>query len=154
MAEIDQHNVTGDKGRKKITLLDDEYDDESDEIRVDDGEEPRADSTTTTSSYRSPGGRRDEVIEVRKMSSKDTNRLRLWRIIVTGVLLLTAFAITYTTFVLLKNQEDDNFRTAVSIALQPFFHRSLCTHWSLHPYRFLYLDCSLNSLHEPSVTLQ
>lgn len=35
----------------------------------------------------------------------------LWRV----VLLWTAFAITYTTYVLLKNQEDDNFRTAVRI---------------------------------------
>jgi hypothetical protein len=57
--------------------------------------------------------RRDEVGEVRKMASKDTNRLYLWRIIVTGVLLLTAFAVTFTTYTLLKQQEDENFKTAV-----------------------------------------
>ena len=57
--------------------------------------------------------RRDEVGEVRKMSSKDTNRLRWWRIVVTGVLLLSAFAVTFTTYTLLKQQEDENFQTAV-----------------------------------------
>ena len=57
--------------------------------------------------------RRDEVVEVRKMSSKDTNRLRLWRVVMTGVLLLTAFAITFTTYTLLEQQEDENFKTAV-----------------------------------------
>jgi hypothetical protein len=59
------------------------------------------------------GGGRDEVGEVRKMSSKDTKRLRLWRIVVTGVLLLTAFAVTFTTYTLLKQQEEENFHTAV-----------------------------------------
>ena len=64
--------------------------------------------------------RRDEVVEVRKMSSKDTNRLRLWRVVMTGVLLLTAFAITFTTYTLLEQQEDENFKTAVR------FIASLC----------------------------
>jgi uncharacterized membrane protein YcjF (UPF0283 family) len=59
--------------------------------------------------------RRDEVGEVRKMSSKDTNRLRLWRWVVTGVLLLTAFAVTFTTYTLLEQQEDKNFQTAVRV---------------------------------------
>lgn len=79
----------------------------------DDDGEIKADATTTTSSHHSPIGRRDEVVEVRKMSSKDTKRLRLWRIVVTSVLLLTAFVITFTTYKLLKQQEDSNFQTAV-----------------------------------------
>lgn len=57
--------------------------------------------------------RRDEVREVRKLSSKDTFRLRLWRIVVTGVLLLTALAVTLTTYALLQQQEEKNFQTAV-----------------------------------------
>ena len=57
--------------------------------------------------------RRDEEREVRKMSSKDTNRLRLWRTIVACVLFVTSFAVTFTTYTLLKQQEDDNFQTAV-----------------------------------------
>ena len=81
---------------------DDDYNDDEDEQGVD---------TTTTETEEID--RRDEVGEVRKMSSKDTNRLRLWRIVVTGVLLLTAFAVTFTTYTLLKQQEHENFKTGV-----------------------------------------
>jgi uncharacterized membrane protein YcjF (UPF0283 family) len=73
-------------------------------------DEEGVDATTTETEQID---RRDEVGEVRKMSSKDTKRLRLWRIVVTGVLLLTAFAVTFTTYTLLKQQEDENFQTAV-----------------------------------------
>ena len=79
----------------------------------DDDDENGVDGTTTETDPE-PIDRRDEVGEVRKMSSKDTNRLRLWRIVVTGVLLLTAFAVTFTTYTLLERQEDENFQTAVS----------------------------------------
>jgi hypothetical protein len=79
----------------------------------DDDEDEAVGGEVATSSDTKPDGRRDEVGEVRKMSSKDTNRLRLWRIVVTGVLLLTAFAVTFTTYKLLKQQEDENFKTAV-----------------------------------------
>jgi hypothetical protein len=61
--------------------------------------------------------RRDEVSEVRKMSSKDTNRLHLWRVVVTSVLLLTALAVTLTTYTLLQQQEEENFQTAVRLQL-------------------------------------
>jgi uncharacterized membrane protein YcjF (UPF0283 family) len=82
---------------------DDDDDDEDKELEVD----------STTMGDTDNAQRRDEVGEVRKMSSKDTNRLRLWRLIVTGVLLLTAFAVTFTTYTLLEQQEDKNFQTAV-----------------------------------------
>jgi hypothetical protein len=84
------------------------YDDDGDDD--DEDKELEMDSTTMETDKKD---RRDEVGEVRKMSSKDTNRLRLWRVIVTGVLLLTAFAVTFTTYTLLERQEDDNFKTAV-----------------------------------------
>ena len=90
---------------KKHNVDDDDDDDDDDENGVD---------GTTTETDPEPIDRRDEVGEVRKMSSKDTNRLRLWRIVVTGVLLLTAFAVTFTTYTLLERQEDENFQTAVS----------------------------------------
>ena len=83
-----------------------DYDVEEEE----DEEEEGIDATTTESEHTH---RRDEVGEVRKMSSKDTRRLRLWRIVVTSVILLTAFAVTFTTYKLLKQQEDENFKTAV-----------------------------------------
>jgi hypothetical protein len=56
---------------------------------------------------------RDEVQEIRMLSSKDTSRIRLWRLIVTLVLLLTAFAVTFTTFTLLQQQDHQHFMTAV-----------------------------------------
>ena len=76
--------------------------------------------------------RRDEVGEVRKMSSKDTNRLRLWRIVVTGVLLLTAFAVTFTTYTLLKQQEDENFKTAVGHLSSVILSHSVIVKCMLH----------------------
>ena len=76
-----------------------------------------SDETTNEEVLTTDQFRRDEVKEVRKLSSKDTSRLRSWRIVVTGVLLLTAFAITFTTYTLLKQQEEKNFQTAVSFLL-------------------------------------
>jgi hypothetical protein len=58
---------------------------------------------------------RDEVKEVRKLSYKDTTRIRLWRLVVTVVLLLTACAVTFTTYTFLQQQEHENFVTAVRI---------------------------------------
>ena len=57
---------------------------------------------------------RDEVKEVEKATRAETNRLRLWRIVVTVVLLLTALAVTLTTYKLLQHQEHKSFETAVS----------------------------------------
>jgi uncharacterized membrane protein YcjF (UPF0283 family) len=82
------------------------------EMQVDDDND-NDEVVDTTTTETEPIDRRDEVGEVRKMSSKDTNRLRLWRIIVTIVILLTAFAVTFTTYTLLEQQEDANFQTAV-----------------------------------------
>ena len=144
MSEIDFDDGSNNEGSNMEGIGDD-----------DDGE-IKADATTTTSSHHSPIGRRDEVVEVRKMSSKDTKRLRLWRIVVTSVLLLTAFVITFTTYKLLKQQEDSNFRTGVSVTTSsnrsfPFTgHNRLTIHC-----RFLtMLDCSLNNSHVPSVMPQ
>ena len=92
-----------------------DLDSEDDMDDDDDDDENGADGTTTETDPE-PIDRRDEVGEVRKQSSKDTHRLRLWRIVVTGVLLLTAFAVTFTTFTLLKQQEDENFHTAVRLS--------------------------------------
>ena len=64
---------------------------------------------------------RDEVKEVRKIASRDTTRIRVWRFVITLVLLLTAFAITFATFTLLKQQENENFETAVR-SINLIFH--------------------------------
>ncbi|CAB9497986.1 Receptor-type guanylate cyclase gcy [Seminavis robusta] len=55
---------------------------------------------------------RDEVKEVEKATSSDTHRLRLWRIVVTVVLLLTALAVTLTTYQLLRREQKQSFETA------------------------------------------
>ena len=96
------------------------YDDENDDEyhQNKDKDDHGFDATMTETDV---ADRRDEVGEVRKMSSQDTFRLRLWRVVVTGVLLLTAFAVTFTTYTLLKQQEDENFQTAVR-----FFGRCYC----------------------------
>ena len=60
---------------------------------------------------------RDEVQEVHKTTQSETRRLHIWRGIVTFVLLLTALAVTLTTYKLLKSEQHDNFETAVSTAL-------------------------------------
>jgi hypothetical protein len=60
---------------------------------------------------------RDEVKEVRKMSSKDTTRILFWRYVVTCVLLLTASAVTIATYLFLQRQEQENFVTAVRKSL-------------------------------------
>ena len=92
------------KIKENVVDVDDFDDDVDDEVEIDSKAEEKIQN------------RRDEVVEVRKMSSKDTNRLRWWRVIMTGVLLLTACAITFTTYTLLEQQEDKNFKTAVRFA--------------------------------------
>ena len=71
-------------------------------------------SEENTSVFEDPEEEKDEVGEVRKMSSKDTFRVLMGRYVVTVVLLLTAFAVTFTTYMFLQDQEEENFKTAVS----------------------------------------
>ena len=105
-----------------------------DDSNQDDDDEQGFDGTTTEAETVE---RRDEVGEVRKMSSKDTNRLRWWRIVVTGVLLLTAFAVTFTTYTLLKQQEDENFKTAVRfMSLHKQFPSVIIVVSFIHPFKF------------------
>lgn len=53
-----------------------------------------------------------QVKELRKSSAKDTFRVHLWRTFMLLVLLATAFAVTYTTYRFLKEEETENFKTA------------------------------------------
>jgi hypothetical protein len=84
---------------------------------------------------------RDEVKEVRKVSSKDTTRIRFWRLIVTVVLLLTAFVVTFTTYTLLQQQELENFVTAVGN--MPHYNICHCTSDLTSPYAPSFLRMSL-----------
>jgi hypothetical protein len=58
---------------------------------------------------------RDEVREVENMARKDTSRVRMWRFAVTGVLTLTAVAVTVITYRFLIEEQQNNFDTAVSV---------------------------------------
>ena len=66
-------------------------------------------ATTTQNSVE-----RDEVREIKQWSSRDTRRIRLWRFLVTMSIVATAAAVTATTYILLKQEETDDFETAVS----------------------------------------
>eukprot|EP00934_Nitzschia_sp_Nitz4_P003459 Nitzschia sp. Nitz4//scaffold506_size4488//37//3349//NITZ4_009244-RA/size4488-snap-gene-0.0-mRNA-1//-1//CDS//3329553613//3449//frame0 len=54
---------------------------------------------------------RDEIQEVRNVSKRETFRVSLWRMIATGVLVLTAAAVTLTTYFFLERQQNDSFET-------------------------------------------
>ena len=58
---------------------------------------------------------RDEVREMEKLAAKDTSRIRFWRFLVIGSLLVTGAAVTASTYILLLNDQHNNFVTAVSI---------------------------------------
>jgi hypothetical protein len=100
--------------------IDDDDDDDDDEYNDDD-----VNDETTTEGVEGAERRRNEVVEVRKMSSKDSQRIHVWRLVVTCVLLLTAFAVTFTTFTLLQKQEEKNFTTAVRFLNIPFISNRL-----------------------------
>lgn len=61
---------------------------------------------------------RDEVKEIRDLAKKGTKRVRMWRLVVTVALLVTSCAVTLTTFRLLRKEEEDKFKTAVSKLLK------------------------------------
>ena len=58
---------------------------------------------------------RNEIKEILKMSKKDTRSVQVWRIVATCALLVTAFIVTCTSYLLLKQEEKNNFETAVSV---------------------------------------
>ena len=74
---------------------------------------------------------RDEVKEIQKMSQGDTNKIRLWRLVVTCVLLLTALAVTLTTYRVLKDEEKNDFETAVGATEEIDKHLYQLTHLPL-----------------------
>lgn len=69
-------------------------------------------SVDGTSVYYEESGGRDEIKEVEKSSRKDTASVRFWRAATTLVLLMTAFAVTFTTYKMLKAEEWETFETA------------------------------------------
>ena len=81
---------------------------------IEAGEDRPTDSSASGSEMQSLSDR-DEVEEVKKSSRKDTARVRVLRFVVTGVLLVTALAVTLTTYSFLKQEEKSDFASAVSV---------------------------------------
>lgn len=81
---------------------------------MDDSYHCGAAESNSSTTEREESTSRDEVQEIRKMSQKETTRVHIWRGFVTLALLATAVAVTATTYKLLMDQEDKNFRNVVS----------------------------------------
>ena len=77
-------------------------------------DEELCEMSSSTESQRSPEKSPDEEEEIRKLSQKETSRVRTWRILVFLALLVTAVSVTVTTYILLKQQEHENFQNVVS----------------------------------------
>ena len=58
-------------------------------------------------------GQRDEVQEIERWSSRETARVRTWRVLVTVLLTVTGVAVSVSTYILLRNEEKHNFDEAV-----------------------------------------
>lgn len=71
-------------------------------------------SSSNGTSENPPPEQRDEAGEVRQMARDETRRVRLWRIVVTLLLLAVAVAVTATTYIFLIREQHANFRTGVS----------------------------------------
>lgn len=57
---------------------------------------------------------RDEVEEIHRQAKEDNSRVCLGRTLATGALLATAIAVTWSTYVVLKKEEQEDFEMAVS----------------------------------------
>ncbi|KAL7569745.1 hypothetical protein ACA910_005691 [Epithemia clementina (nom. ined.)] len=118
--------VTKSRGENNETKMDVLRDDD-DEL-LEDNNEPEQDMYERGSGYGvgdslslsresigsegSSSGIQDEVRVVNKLSQVDTNRIRLVRCIVLGLMCAAAVAVTWTTYTFLKNAEQDDFENA------------------------------------------
>jgi hypothetical protein len=78
-------------------------------MQIDDAE-----ASSHTHDVSGSSGDRDEIKEILKLSQKETFRILLWRVVVTGVLAATAFAVTFATYRLLVQEQNESFKLAVS----------------------------------------
>ena len=57
---------------------------------------------------------RDEVKEVEQLAATETSRIQRWRLTLTLALVATAVAVTWTTYRISKNEQDEQYFQAVS----------------------------------------
>ena len=82
----------------------------------DDIENSSVGGGSTTLGAASDGDDTDEIAAVQKFSEKDTRRIRAWRYVIAATLLVTALAVTLTTYQLLRAEQNAAFEAAVSDA--------------------------------------
>jgi VIT1/CCC1 family predicted Fe2+/Mn2+ transporter len=82
---------------------------ESDDCDDDDDSSERMDGTENGHESSS----RDEAKEVRKLIQKESNDVRMWRELVTGMLVIISALVTITTYVFLSKEEVRAFRAGV-----------------------------------------
>jgi hypothetical protein len=58
----------------------------------------------------------DEVEEVHKMAHRETIGVRVWKLLLVGTLVTTAALVSTGTYVLLEQEEEDDFKENVSVA--------------------------------------
>jgi hypothetical protein len=77
----------------------------------------QSDLSDTTNSVKdghsSGSGERDELLEVKKLSAKETRNIRLWRVIVTLTMLVAGTAVTVVAYQFLLEDEQESFESAV-----------------------------------------
>lgn len=88
--------------------------DDDDLISIGSGESARGSAFSSSMSHDDQHNPRDEVKEVKKMTSKDNKSVNVSRLLATCALLVTAVCVTSATYLLLKDEERNNFETAVS----------------------------------------
>ena len=94
-----------------------DLEDQADDGNISVASSSSAGSTDVGSSShfnQSEDGSRNERREIEKLSSKETGRVRLWRVFVTLALAATGVTVTLVTYRRLVEQEQTNFQTAVS----------------------------------------
>jgi hypothetical protein len=103
---------------------DDDDHDELDSVALPD--------TNTEISHDDNDDERDEVKEIKKITRKDTNTVRVWRILVTCLLLATGAAVVAVSYSFLTREEDYKFKQAVSSIIYPLYFLCDCIIPSTH----------------------
>ena len=81
----------------------------------DDGSES-SDSCTESRTTSSPEeSTRNELLEMKKMTREETKKVKVWREVVTGVLVITAAFMATATYVVLNREENKEFLSAVRV---------------------------------------
>ena len=79
----------------------------------DQDDESLCEQLTITDQQGDSSTQRDEAAEIRKQSSKETAMVKTWRNLVAVALMVTAVAVTATTYHLLVQDEQESFVTVV-----------------------------------------